>query len=69
MLDFAYWQDHLDNGVPIPIIPRGALPPWNRELLARSRRVVLASLTNPLWYARTPEARLDSTTRSIRRHS
>jgi hypothetical protein len=69
VVDFTRWQDNLDNGVPIPAIPRGSLPPWNRELLARNRRVVLDSLTSPLGYARILEAHLDSTTRSIRRHS
>ena len=70
VVDLAHWQDHLDNGVPIPIIKRGAsVPAWNRELLDRHRRVVLKALTSPLWYARILEAHLDSTTRSIRRHS
>lgn len=69
VVDFAHWQDNLDNGVPIPTIPRGTLPSWNRDLLARNRRIVLNSLTRPLWYARILETHLDSTTRSIRRHS
>ncbi len=69
VVDFARWQDNLDNGVPIPTIPRGSFPSWNRDLLARNRRVVLNSLTRPLWYARVLELHLDSTTRSIRRHS
>ncbi|KAK3906148.1 hypothetical protein C8A05DRAFT_12113 [Staphylotrichum tortipilum] len=70
VVDFAHWQRHLDNGVPIPMIPRGAaVPSWNRDLLDRHRRVVLKALTSPLWYARVLEAHLASTTRSIRRHS
>ena len=69
VVDFAHWQDNLDDGVPIPTIPRGTLPSWNRGLLERNRRVVLDALTSPLWYARVLEAHLDSTTRSIRRHS
>ncbi|KAK4245099.1 hypothetical protein C7999DRAFT_43350 [Corynascus novoguineensis] len=69
VIDFAHWQDHLDKGIPIPTIPRGTSPRWNQELLARNRRVALNSLTSPLWYARILEAHLDSTTRSIRRHS
>ncbi|KAK4139917.1 uncharacterized protein C8A04DRAFT_32558 [Dichotomopilus funicola] len=68
-VDFAHWQDHLDNGVPIPTVPRGTSPPWNQDLLARNRRIVLASLSSPLQYARILEAHLDSTMRSIRRHS
>ena len=69
VVDFARWQDNLDNGVPIPTIPRGTLPSWNRDLLARNRHVVLNSLTRPLWYARILEIHLGATTRSIRRHS
>ncbi|EAQ84292.1 hypothetical protein CHGG_10696 [Chaetomium globosum CBS 148.51] len=68
-VDFAHWQDHLDKGIPIPTVPRGTVPPWNGELLARNRRVVLKALTSSLWYARILQAHLDSTTRSIRRHS
>jgi hypothetical protein len=69
VVDFAHWQDNLDQGVPIPTIPRGTFPPWNQKLLARNRRLILNALTGPLWYARILEAHLDSTTRSIRRHS
>jgi hypothetical protein len=68
-VDFAHWQDNLDKGEPIPTIPRGTLPAWNQKLLATTRRVVIKSLTSPLWHARILEAHLDSTTRSIRRHS
>jgi hypothetical protein len=68
-VDFAHWQDNLDKGEPIPTIPRGTLPPWNQKLLATTRRVVIKSLTSPLWHARILEAHLSSTTRSIRRHS
>jgi hypothetical protein len=68
-VDFAHWQDNLDKGEPIPTIPCGTLPPWNQKLLATTRRVVIKSLTSPLWHARILEAHLGSTTRSIRRHS
>jgi hypothetical protein len=69
VVDLAHWQDNLDKGEPIPMIPRGTLPSWNRELLARNRAVVLKALISTLWYARILEAHLDSTGRSIRRHS
>ncbi|GAB1312588.1 hypothetical protein MFIFM68171_02798 [Madurella fahalii] len=68
VVDFAYWQDNLDNGEPIRMVPRGNFPAWNQELLARNARIVVKSLTSLLWYARVLEAHLDSTTRSIRRH-
>ncbi|KAL2185702.1 hypothetical protein L209DRAFT_756935 [Thermothelomyces heterothallicus CBS 203.75] len=69
VIDFAHWQDHLDRGIPIPTIERGTNPRWNQELLERNRRVALNALNSPLWYARILEAHLESTTRSIRRHS
>lgn len=69
VIDFAHWQDHLDRGIPIPTIKRGTNPGWNQELLERHRRVALKALDSPLWYARVLEAHLESTTRSIRRHS
>ncbi|KXX82003.1 hypothetical protein MMYC01_201518 [Madurella mycetomatis] len=68
VVDFAYWQDNLDNGEPIPMVSRGTFPAWNQDLLTRNARIVVKSLTSPLWYARVLEAHLDSTTRSIRRH-
>lgn len=68
-VDFSRWQVHLDMGEPIPTVPRGTNPPWNETMLAWNRRVVLNSLTSPLWYARILETHLDSTMRSIRRHS
>jgi hypothetical protein len=68
VVDFAHWQDNLDQGEPIPMVPRGSFPAWNQELLARNASIVARSLTSPLWYARILEAHLDSITRSIRRH-
>ncbi|KAK3343392.1 hypothetical protein B0T25DRAFT_554227 [Lasiosphaeria hispida] len=68
-LDFAHWQDNLDKGEPIPMIPRGTCPQWNQQLISRHADNVTRSLTRPLWYAMILEAHLDSTIRSIRRHS
>ncbi|AEO71903.1 uncharacterized protein THITE_50821 [Thermothielavioides terrestris NRRL 8126] len=69
VVDFAHWQDHLDKGTPIPQIPRGTFPAWNQELMAENAKIVNRCLTRPLWYARVLEAHLDSTVRSVRRHS
>lgn len=69
VVDFAHWQDNLDKGEPIPTIPHGTFPRWNQELLSRNAGIVARAVTSPLWYARVLEAHLDSTTRSIRRHS
>ncbi|KAI0397532.1 hypothetical protein F5Y17DRAFT_346939 [Xylariaceae sp. FL0594] len=69
IVDFAYWQDHLDKGEPIPIIPRGKSPEWNQNLLASHARIVRKAMSSPLWHARLLEMHLRSTTRSIRRHA
>ncbi|KAI1171608.1 hypothetical protein F4777DRAFT_564817 [Nemania sp. FL0916] len=67
-VDFAHWQRHLDLGEPIPMIPRGKFPDWNRELVAKNKEVVRKALYSPLWHARVLERHLQSTTRSIARH-
>jgi hypothetical protein len=69
VLDFAHWQKHLDTGDPIPMIPRGHKPEWNRELVARNARIVRKAVENPLWHAAILALHLDSTVRAIRRHS
>lgn len=68
VLDFAHWQDHLDNGEPIPVLPRGQKVSWNEALVDRNARIERKALTCPLWYARILEIHLESTVRSIRRH-
>ena len=68
-LDFAHWQDNLDSGEPIPLIPRGKTMDWNEELVARNARIAKKSVVDSLWYARLLETHLDSTIRSIRRHA
>ena len=69
VLDFAHWQKHLDTGDPIPIIPRGQTPAWNKDLVARNARIARKAISNPLWHAAILALHLDSTTRAIRRHS
>ena len=69
VLDFAHWQSSLDNGVPIPIMPRGQTTEWNSELVARNARIARRAVEDSLWHARILEMHLDSTVRSIRRHS
>ncbi|PVI04982.1 hypothetical protein DM02DRAFT_668684 [Periconia macrospinosa] len=68
-LDFAHWQDNLDTGNPLPIIPRGKSPEWNEELVQRNVRIVRTALHNSLWHARILELHLTSTIRAIRRHA
>ncbi|KAK0642907.1 hypothetical protein B0T16DRAFT_332559 [Cercophora newfieldiana] len=67
-LDFANWQDHLDAGKPLPIIPRGTQPQWNKDLLARNATMVVESLKSPLRYIRILEMHLLAIIRSVRRH-
>jgi len=67
-LDFSHWQDHLDKGKPLPVIPRGTQPAWNKNLLAKHAATVVESLKSPLWYVRILEIHLDSIVRSVRRH-
>ncbi|KAI8627464.1 hypothetical protein F5Y19DRAFT_166706 [Xylariaceae sp. FL1651] len=69
IVDFAHWQEHLDKGEPIPIVPRGKFPEWNQKLIATHAAIARKALYSPLWYARLLEAHLDSTVRSIRRHA
>lgn len=68
IVDFAHWQKHLDEGEPIPMIPRGKNPEWNQALIASHAAIVRKAMRSPLWHARLLEVHLDSTTRSIRRH-
>lgn len=68
-VDFAHWQDNLDKGEPIPVIPRGKSLAWNQQLVAAHADIVIKALSSPLLHATILEAHLDSTTNSIRRHS
>ncbi|KAI0599631.1 hypothetical protein F4775DRAFT_549191 [Biscogniauxia sp. FL1348] len=69
VVDFAYWQHHLDKGEPIPMIPRGRFPEWNQTLVARNAALVRKALYSPLCHSRLLEMHLNSTVRSIRRHA
>jgi hypothetical protein len=69
VLDFAHWQDNLDTGRPIPMLPRGKSPEWNSDLIARNARIAWRAVENSLWHARILEIHLDSTVRSIKRHA
>lgn len=69
VLDFAHWQSNLDDGLPIPIMPRGQTSEWNRDLVARNARIARRAVDDSLWHARILEMHLDSTVRSIQRHT
>ncbi|KAF3005835.1 hypothetical protein E8E13_008587 [Curvularia kusanoi] len=68
-LDFAHWQSHLDNGVPLPVLPRGKPVDWNTDLVAQNARIARNAVDDSLWHARILEMHLDSTVRSISRHA
>ncbi|RYC54588.1 hypothetical protein CHU98_g11621 [Xylaria longipes] len=68
-VDFAHWQDYLDEGEPIPMVPRGKSPEWNQAIINAQATIVRKALYSPLWHACLLEAHLNSTTRSIRRHA
>ncbi|KAI3397290.1 hypothetical protein diail_11022 [Diaporthe ilicicola] len=75
VVDFAHWQNNLDKGDPLPIIPRGKQPKWNSQLLSSHEAIVLKAISpavscaSQLWYAAILEAHLASTVRAITRHS
>jgi F-box domain len=68
LVDFAHWQENLEHGEPIPIVPRGKNPKWNQRLISTNAATVQKALYDPLWYARILEQHLKSTVASIRRH-
>lgn len=68
IVDFAYWQRNLNQGEPVPMIPRGKNPGWNQKLVFANAEIVQKALGSTLWYARILEAHLKSTVGSTRRH-
>ncbi|KAF2717252.1 hypothetical protein K431DRAFT_323276 [Polychaeton citri CBS 116435] len=69
IIDLAHWQHDFDNREPIPMIPRGRYPDWNTQLLGRNATVTEKAMRSPLVYARVLEMHLNTTTRTIVRHS
>ncbi|KAI2616784.1 hypothetical protein GGR54DRAFT_641376 [Hypoxylon sp. NC1633] len=69
VVDFAHWQQNLNEGEPIPMILRGKYPIWNQDLIASNAAIVRKALRSPLWHTRILESHLSSTVGSIRRHT
>lgn len=67
ILDLAHWQSNLNNRVPIPMIPRGAAPEWNRQLLERNAATVEKAMESKLTYALILEKHLATTIGTILR--
>jgi hypothetical protein len=68
VIDFAHWQRNLNQGEPIPMIPRGKFPEWNQNLVIANAEIVQNALHSQLWYACILECHLNSTIGSIHRH-
>ncbi|KAK4549159.1 hypothetical protein LTR36_007617 [Oleoguttula mirabilis] len=60
VLDFEHFQWNLDHREPIPMIPRGSNPEWNRELTESHARTVEKAMGSPLCYAAILEMHLNS---------
>ncbi|GAB7333343.1 hypothetical protein MBLNU13_g04966t1 [Cladosporium sp. NU13] len=69
IVDLAHWQQALDNREPIPMIPRGQSPDWNRDLIAHSASLVQSAMNSPLVHTALLALHLDTTTRTILRRS
>ena len=60
ILDLAHFQKHLSNRDPIPMIPRGHHPEWNRMLIDANASAVEMAMQSPLHYAGILETHLDT---------
>ncbi|KAK5125096.1 hypothetical protein LTR85_000770 [Meristemomyces frigidus] len=60
VLDFAHFQWNLDHREPIPMLPRGSNPDWNRQLTDAHARIVEKAMISPLCYAAILERHLNS---------
>lgn len=67
ILDLSHWQKSLDDREPIPMIPRGTSPEWNKKLLDRNAAVVETAMVRRLCYASILEKHLRTTVATINR--
>ena len=68
ILDLHHWQKNLDNREPIPMIPRGSSPEWNRKLLEANAAVVEKAMNGHLlYYALILEKHLRTTMSTLSR--
>ncbi|KAK3110456.1 hypothetical protein LTR53_015246 [Teratosphaeriaceae sp. CCFEE 6253] len=68
ILDFGHFQTHLNRREPIPMIPRGTAPEWNKELIEKHAQIVEKAIESPLTYAAILELHLDSIVGALLRH-
>ena len=70
VLDFHHFErHHLAVREPVPMIPRGTAPEWNRALTAQHAAIVAKAMTSPLAHAAILQKHLCSTVATIIRHS
>lgn len=67
IVDLHHWQRNLDQREPIPMIPRGTYPQWNKDLLRKNADNVRMAMTRPLYYACILEKHLATITQTILR--
>ncbi|KAK3720593.1 hypothetical protein LTR37_003642 [Vermiconidia calcicola] len=60
-------KKNLNEREPIPMIPRGTSPEWNRQLLETNASVVEKAMASPLCYAGILERHLRTTVQTITR--
>ncbi|KAF2766970.1 hypothetical protein EJ03DRAFT_277138 [Teratosphaeria nubilosa] len=69
ILDFAHFQDNLDNREPIPMIPRGTQPEWNAKLIGDHASIVERAMVSPIVHAAIMEKHLNSITSTLLRQT
>lgn len=61
IVDLAHWQRNLNSREPIPMIPRGANPQWNQDILAANAALVEKAMTRPIFYTLILQRHLETT--------
>lgn len=67
ILDLSHWQKNLNDREPIPMIPRGTSPEWNKQLLDSNAAIVEKAMNSRLCYAMILEKHLQTTVQTILR--
>lgn len=71
LVDLHHWQKNLDSREPIPMIPRGTTPEWNKIILTHNADIVRRAMekTFTLYYAAILEKHLSTIVQTILRSS
>jgi hypothetical protein len=65
ILDLSHWQRNLNRREPIPMIPRGTTPEWNRKLVEANADIVEKAMKSRLVYTAILEKHLQTTVATI----